>query len=142
MTTCLSHLDKGIKHQCILEIFRSQGTIMVRVEKNGKAIAFGEGRELSVALEKADVAYLKLFDKYAAQIARYDNTITNSNKSGTLTDSTLTEFIKNGGCLYIQRKEFFPALIATASNWDGNIVCKKSAPDLACLLKNLFYSLK
>lgn len=131
----IAKLDEGIfKNHCILEIFRSQGTIMARLEKCGNPIAFGEGGDLSVALEKANVAYLKLFDKYAAQIARYDLAITNSNKYGNL-----TTFIKNGGGrLHIKRqKGFSPILVAIARDWDGNIVYEKSAPDLVSLLRKL-----
>ena len=135
-TSYLAQLEEGMLHHCILQIFRSQEAIMVKVEKSGKPIAFGEGSNLSIALQRANVAYLKLFDKYAAQIARYDLTITNSNKSGNL-----TTFIKNGGRLYIERKGFFSTLIATASDWEGNIVCEISAPNLASLLSNLVYSL-
>lgn len=132
----IAHLDEGIfKHKCVLEISRSQGTIMVRVEKNGKSIAFGEGGNLSAALERANAAYLKLLDKYAAQIARFDAVANSSSES-----DKLTSFIKSGGHLCIKRKGFSPLLLATASDWEGNIVCERHAPILESVLRILEFS--
>ena len=131
----IAHLDEGIfKHKCVLEISRSQEAIMARLEKSGNPIAFGEGRNLYSALKRADAAYLKLSDQYAAQIARFDSVANSSSES-----DKLTSFIKSGGHLCIKRKGFSPLLLATASDWEGN-VCERHAPTLESVLRILEFS--
>lgn len=127
--TNVNLLDNAIfKNHCILKISRLRDFIQVRLEeKSGKLIAFGEGFNVSTALQKATTSYLKLIDKYEAEKLRFQYTL-KGNLSNTY--RYLTDFVKKGCELTIQRMSMLPILSVTVSDWSSDESFQIKAPDL------------
>lgn len=126
-------LDDGIfKDNCVLKISRSIGMISVRIEKGNHLIACGEACNLVTALKKVNASYLKLRDKYAAQMARFELITSN-----IMYDDNISDYIKSGGSIKIERKSFFPYLVAQVYDYYGKQKIEKNSPDLYTSLQSL-----